>query len=146
MSIKEFVSIKLIALIRWSVAGGTKKSCPCCSDGTVPSEAYMKLQDSLRISRSILDPHNFASTQLLDQAIVFAKEFIQSRGRFPIHLRVLLADELKKKFKLSPAECGMVIDVAVSGDRQKCPDCQGTKIVLTKKGEEVKKLFDALNV
>lgn len=146
MSIKEFVSIKLISLIRWSVTGGTKKCCPSCSDGTVPSESYIKLQDSLGISRSLLDPHNFASTRLLEKAIVFAKEFIESRGRFPVHLRVLLADDLKNKFSLSSADAGLVIDVAMSGDRQKCSDCQGTKIVLTKKGEEVKKLFDALNV
>ncbi|ELP5902592.1 hypothetical protein QTV49_004632 [Vibrio vulnificus] len=145
MRIKEFVSIKLIALIRWSVTGGTKKNCPNCSDGTVPSEAYMKLQDNLGISRSILDPHNFASTRFLEQAIVFAKEFIQSRGRFTVHLRVLLADDLNKKFKLSPTDVGLVIDVALKGIYQKCPTCQGTELVLTKKGVEVKKLFDALS-
>lgn len=145
MSIKEFVSIKLISLIRWSVTGGTKKSCPNCSDGDVPSEAYMKLQDSLGISRSIFDPYNRASTRLLESAVVFAKEFIESQDRFTIHFRLLLADELNKTFKLSHADIGLVIDVALNGIHQKCPDCQGTKVVLTKKGEEVKKLFDALN-
>ena len=83
---------------------------------------------------------------MLGQAIVFSKDFNQPRGRFPIHHRVLLADDLKKKFKLSPTDFGLVIDVALSGDRQICPDCKRTKIVLTKKGEEVKKLFDDLNV